>query len=166
MVGILLGIMFLLLALNFPMLIPMIVAPLVIMLLYMPNVDTMLAIQQLIAGDAWKSGIACDGKSSRYKWARWANVGSGLLLELIDLPLHIHLFVQIWCQWRENIICVNFLLDIKRRRLVNLALGKPDPSTWTVAADQILFNWSGLSINDLQIEAWRWYSLEYIRGKL
>ena len=50
MVGILLGIMFLLLALNFPMLIPMIVAPLVIMLLYMPNVDTMLAIQQLIAG--------------------------------------------------------------------------------------------------------------------
>lgn len=50
MVGILLGIMFLLLALNFPMLIPMIVAPLTIMLIYMPNVDMMLAVQQLIAG--------------------------------------------------------------------------------------------------------------------
>ena len=50
MVAMLLGLMFLLLALNFPMIIPMIVAPLAIMLAFMPNVDVMLAVQQLIAG--------------------------------------------------------------------------------------------------------------------
>ncbi|MDD5832432.1 MAG: TRAP transporter large permease, partial [Clostridiales bacterium] len=50
MVALLLGIMFLLLAFNFPMIIPMVVAPLVVMKIYISNVDIMLAMQQLIAG--------------------------------------------------------------------------------------------------------------------
>ena len=50
MVGLLLGLMFLLLAFNFPMIIPMVVAPLVVMIIYIPKVDIMLAVQQLIAG--------------------------------------------------------------------------------------------------------------------
>ena len=50
MVGLLLGLMFLLLALNFPMIVPMVVAPLAVMAIFMPNVDISLAVQQLIAG--------------------------------------------------------------------------------------------------------------------
>jgi C4-dicarboxylate transporter DctM subunit len=50
MVGLLLGLMFLLLALNFPMIVPMVVAPLTVMAIFMPNVDISLAVQQLIAG--------------------------------------------------------------------------------------------------------------------
>lgn len=50
MVALLLGLMFLFLALNFPMIVPMVAAPLVIMKIFIPNVDIMLATQQLVAG--------------------------------------------------------------------------------------------------------------------
>lgn len=50
MVALLLGTMFLCLALNFPMIVAMVVAPLLVMILYMPSMDIMLSVQQLIAG--------------------------------------------------------------------------------------------------------------------
>lgn len=50
MVALLLGIMFLFLALNFPMVIPMVVAPIAIIFFFFPNVSLAICIQQLIAG--------------------------------------------------------------------------------------------------------------------
>lgn len=50
MVATLLIVMVVTLCLGFPMMIPMIIAPLVVMLVYMPNVDPMMITQQLIAG--------------------------------------------------------------------------------------------------------------------
>lgn len=50
MVALLLGTMFLCLALNFPMIVAMVVAPLLVMIFYMPSMDIMLSVQQLIAG--------------------------------------------------------------------------------------------------------------------
>ena len=46
----LLGLMFFFLLLNFPMFIPMIVAPLAVMYNYMLSMDMSMACQQLIAG--------------------------------------------------------------------------------------------------------------------
>ncbi len=50
MVALLLGLMFAFLLLGFPMLLSMIVAPLVVLVNYFPNVDPLLITQQLIAG--------------------------------------------------------------------------------------------------------------------
>lgn len=50
MVLTLMSIMVVLLLLNFPMMIPMIVAPLIILVDYFPNINPLLATQQLIAG--------------------------------------------------------------------------------------------------------------------
>ncbi|PAB59232.1 TRAP transporter large permease [Anaeromicrobium sediminis] len=50
MVLTLMAIMITLLVLGFPMMVPMIVAPLVIVLMYFPNIDPQLLTQQLIAG--------------------------------------------------------------------------------------------------------------------
>lgn len=50
MIPLLLGVMIVLLILNFPMIIPMIAAPIAVMIGYMPNVDLSLISQQLIAG--------------------------------------------------------------------------------------------------------------------
>ncbi len=50
MVALLLGIMFFFLALNFPMVIPMVVAPIAIIFFFFPNVNLAICIQQLIAG--------------------------------------------------------------------------------------------------------------------
>ena len=47
MVALLLGTMFLCLALNFPMIVAMVVAPLLVMIFYMPSMDIMLSVQQL-----------------------------------------------------------------------------------------------------------------------
>ncbi|MFZ5968361.1 MAG: TRAP transporter large permease [Bacillota bacterium] len=50
MVSVLMSIMVILLLLNFPMIIPMIVAPLVVLIMYFPNINPLLATQQVIAG--------------------------------------------------------------------------------------------------------------------
>ncbi|MBB6214138.1 tripartite ATP-independent transporter DctM subunit [Anaerosolibacter carboniphilus] len=50
MVLLLMSIMVVLLLLNFPMLIPMIVAPLAVLVVYFPNINPLLATQQIIAG--------------------------------------------------------------------------------------------------------------------
>lgn len=50
MVLLLMSIMIILLLLNFPMLLTMIVAPLAILLVYFPNVNPLLATQQIVAG--------------------------------------------------------------------------------------------------------------------
>ncbi len=50
MVALLLGLMFAFLLLGFPMLLSMIIAPLVVLVNYFPNVDPLLVTQQLIAG--------------------------------------------------------------------------------------------------------------------
>ncbi len=50
MVATLLTIMIVLLALGFPMMIPMIVGPLVLVILFFPNLDPMLLIQQMMQG--------------------------------------------------------------------------------------------------------------------
>lgn len=50
MVAVLLGTMFFFLALNFPMVIPMVVAPIAIIIFFFPNVSLAICIQQLIAG--------------------------------------------------------------------------------------------------------------------
>lgn len=50
MIGVLLSIMVVLLLLGFPLMIPMIVAPIVALLIYFPNVSPFLLVQQLIAG--------------------------------------------------------------------------------------------------------------------
>ncbi len=50
MVALLLGIMFFFLALNFPMVIPMVVAPIAIIFFFFPNVNLAICIQQLIEG--------------------------------------------------------------------------------------------------------------------
>jgi len=50
MLWMLMGIMFVLFALNFPMFISMIVAPLAVIINYFPNLNPLLATQQLIAG--------------------------------------------------------------------------------------------------------------------
>ncbi|MBU8905376.1 TRAP transporter large permease [Desertibacillus haloalkaliphilus] len=50
MVATLLTIMVVLLALGFPMMIPMIVAPLVLMVIFFPNLDPMLLVQQMMQG--------------------------------------------------------------------------------------------------------------------
>lgn len=50
MIILLLGIMFFFLLLGFPMLLSMIIAPLAVILVYFPRVDTVLIIQQCIAG--------------------------------------------------------------------------------------------------------------------
>ena len=75
MVAILLGLMFFFLLLNFPMKVAMIVAPLVIMVLFIP-VPLMIAVQQLIAGVSASvllsvpmfilaADIMCAGKTTR-----------------------------------------------------------------------------------------------------
>ncbi|MDC3414581.1 TRAP transporter large permease [Aquibacillus sp. 3ASR75-11] len=50
MVTMLMTIMVVLLLLNFPMMIPLIVAPFIVMLIYFPNLDPMLMMQQLATG--------------------------------------------------------------------------------------------------------------------
>ena len=50
MVALMLCIMFFFLALNFPMVIPMVVAPIAIIFFFFPNVNLAIGIQQLIAG--------------------------------------------------------------------------------------------------------------------
>lgn len=50
MILMLMSIMIMLLLLNFPMIVPMIVAPLAVMANYFPNVNPLLATQQLVAG--------------------------------------------------------------------------------------------------------------------
>lgn len=50
MIGLLLAVMIFFLVLNFPMVIPMVAAPLVVMIGFMPNMDISMAVQQLIAG--------------------------------------------------------------------------------------------------------------------
>jgi C4-dicarboxylate transporter, DctM subunit len=50
MVLLLMSIMFIGLLLNFPMMVPMIIAPFVILIKYFPNIDPLLATQQLVAG--------------------------------------------------------------------------------------------------------------------
>ncbi len=50
MVGLLLGLMVFFLLFNFPMVIPMVAAPLAVMIGFMPNMDLSMSIQQLIAG--------------------------------------------------------------------------------------------------------------------
>lgn len=50
MIALMLIIMFSLLALNFPMVIPMVAAPIAIIFFYFPNVNLAICIQQLIAG--------------------------------------------------------------------------------------------------------------------
>jgi tripartite ATP-independent transporter DctM subunit len=50
MIALLLGVMVFFLVLNFPMVIPMVAAPLAVMIGYMPNMDISMAVQQLIAG--------------------------------------------------------------------------------------------------------------------
>lgn len=50
MIAVLLSVMIILLILNFPMVMPMIVAPLAVMIGFLPNVDLLLIGQQLIAG--------------------------------------------------------------------------------------------------------------------
>ena len=50
MVALMLCIMFFFLALNFPMVIPMVVAPIAIIFFFFPNVNLAICIQQLIAG--------------------------------------------------------------------------------------------------------------------
>lgn len=50
MVALLLGIMVFFLALNFPMVIPMVAAPLAVIIFFIPNMDLAMSVQQLIAG--------------------------------------------------------------------------------------------------------------------
>jgi len=50
MVPLLLGTMFFFLLLNFPMVVPMVAAPLAVIIFFMPNIDLAMSIQQLIAG--------------------------------------------------------------------------------------------------------------------
>jgi len=50
MLALLLGVMVFFLALNFPMVIPMVAAPLAVMIGYMPKMNISMAVQQLIAG--------------------------------------------------------------------------------------------------------------------
>lgn len=90
MVGLLLGLMFFFLLLNFPMMIAMIVSPLVIMLIFIPNVSVMMGMQQLIAGVSsavllsvpmfiLAADIMCTGKTTKR------------LLDLVESFLgHIH----------------------------------------------------------------------------
>ena len=49
MIGLLLAVMIFFLVLNFPMVIPMVAAPLAVMIGFMPNMDISMAVQQLIA---------------------------------------------------------------------------------------------------------------------
>lgn len=76
MVYLLMGIMFILLLLNFPMLIPMIIAPFAVLVGYFPNVDPLLATQQLVAGVSafvllavpmfiFAADIMCAGQTAR-----------------------------------------------------------------------------------------------------
>ena len=50
MVALLLGIMVFFLVLNFPMVIPMVAAPLAVIIFFIPNMDLAMSVQQLIAG--------------------------------------------------------------------------------------------------------------------
>ncbi|MCL2579969.1 MAG: TRAP transporter large permease [Oscillospiraceae bacterium] len=75
MIGLLLFLMFLFLLLNFPMKVAMIVAPMVIMIIYFPEMPLMMSIQQLIAGISsvvllsvpmfiFAADIMCTGKTT------------------------------------------------------------------------------------------------------
>lgn len=76
MILLLMTIMVVLLLLNFPMVIPMIVAPLAVLVAYFPNVSPLLATQQLVAGVQafvllavpmfiFAADIMCAGQTSR-----------------------------------------------------------------------------------------------------
>jgi len=75
LIGLLLFLMFLFLLLNFPMKVAMIVAPMVIMIIYFPEMPLMMSIQQLIAGISsvvllsvpmfiFAADIMCTGKTT------------------------------------------------------------------------------------------------------
>ncbi len=121
MVALLLSLMFFFLLLNFPMMIPMIVAPLVIMLIFIPGVDLMMGMQQLVAGISSSvllsvpmfilaADIMCTGKTTRR------------LLDLVETCIgHIHGGMAI----TTAVTCTIFGAISGSTQATVVAIGKP-----------------------------------------
>lgn len=121
MIGLLMGLMVFFLVLNFPMLIAMVVAPLAIMIFYMPNMDLAMSIQQLIAGVSAQvllsvpmfilaADIMCAGNTTRR------------LLDLVETFVgHIHGGMAI----TTAITCTMFGAISGSTQATVVAIGKP-----------------------------------------
>lgn len=121
MIGLLLAVMVFFLVLNFPMVIPMVAAPLAVMIGYMPNMDISMAVQQLIAGVSAQvllavpmfilaADIMCAGNTTRR------------LLDLVETFVgHIHGGMAI----TTAITCTMFGAISGSTQATVVAIGKP-----------------------------------------
>ncbi len=121
MVGLLMSLMVFFLVMNFPMLIPMVAAPLAVMIFYMPNMDLAMSIQQLIAGVSAQvllsvpmfilaADIMCAGNTTRR------------LLDLVETFVgHIHGGMAI----TTAITCTMFGAISGSTQATVVAIGKP-----------------------------------------
>ena len=121
MIGLLLAVMIFFLVLNFPMVIPMVAAPLAVMIGFMPNMDISMAVQQLIAGVSPQvllsvpmfilaADIMCAGNTTKR------------LLDLVETFVgHIHGGMAI----TTAITCTMFGAISGSTQATEVALGKP-----------------------------------------